>query len=759
MYSTEMVVDSQDLGVGLLTLKDGKPPETRIKCAASAHEIYEKLAVADELRSSQRARVKGMADGNPPYNPQTLKSLGQGHRTNLSFREAEGIRDAAQTPYYDLLVEVPTYATIKTKLGNDDEQAVWSRIISEVFHRTLNNWDGFDYNMQLHQKEMLSFGVGPIFWEDGLDWRFKAVHVGQVKVPDQTQSNLSNLEVITINKEYKAHELYNFIRDEKSAEEIGWDVDAVKDALVHAMDTDAHRDHHRQWEHCQNLIKNNDLYYGEASSATVKTVHLLVKEFNETVSHYIILEEGSEQGCFLYKRLSRYKNFSQCLCVFFYDIGDGTWHSVKGLLTKIFPFIQMKDRLKCQIVDGAFLGSSILVQQADANALQKTQLMTVGPLSILPPGYNLQQNALGSLIDGPLAVERSLDYTLSNNTGTYRQRQELDNQQARTATEINANMMTQAVLNKGAVNRYYTQLDKLYAEVYRRMSNPNLDMNDPGGREAEEFKRECVSMGVPEKALYHTQSVKATRNAGQGSAGQRQQIIAQLMGISGMLPESGRDALIQFYISNLVGQTGVEEFYPKREKRMLPTEDDSEAALENAAMKLNAPVLWNPMQNSARHAQSHIGAGAGAIQSIQQGGNPQEVLQYIMSLAPHIQVHMEQLQKDPTRNAQYKALDEQFKQLGQVAGQLQTQLQQQAEAQQAQMAEQQMAMQQAGAIQQGVDPQMQIKAAEVQANMQLKAQKQQGNQLLKAQNQQFNQSLKDASTAAGINRQNRAKTK
>ena len=99
-------------GVSTLDKDTQKPPEARIKDAKDARTILATLKEAERVRSMKRAKYQGMLDGNPPYNPRTLRSKGQAHRTNLNLREAEGMLASATTPYYDLVFEVEEFAQV-----------------------------------------------------------------------------------------------------------------------------------------------------------------------------------------------------------------------------------------------------------------------------------------------------------------------------------------------------------------------------------------------------------------------------------------------------------------------------------------------------------------------------------------------------------------------------------------------------------------------------------------------------------------------
>jgi len=107
-------------------------------------------------------------------------------------------------------------------------------------------------------------------------------------------------------------------------------------------------------------------------------------------------------------------------------------------------------------------------------------------------------------------------------------------------------------------------------------------------------------------------------------------------------------------------------------------------------------------------------AEADAARSLTQGGNPVEVLAFMENSGPHIAIHLQHLSQDPSHQEQYKALQREYKRLGEVADKLHAQVQKMMQEQQANAAK----IQQAQAIAQGVDGDTAIKAATAQAKIQ-----------------------------------------
>jgi septal ring factor EnvC (AmiA/AmiB activator) len=169
------------------------------------------------------------------------------------------------------------------------------------------------------------------------------------------------------------------------------------------------------------------------------------------------------------------------------------------------------------------------------------------------------------------------------------------------------------------------------------------------------------------------------------------------------------------------------------------------AVSQTADMKVGVAPIVTDTQNHVIFAQVFLKAAADAFGSIEQGGNPLEVQQFVELAGPAIAQHLQYMQKDPSRKAAFDALEAQFKQLSQMQNKLVQQNQQMMQQQQQQQQE------------------LQAKAAEQQSDFALKQEKMRSQMQLKAQNQQFQQklkammaqqdiSLKDATAASDIHR-------
>lgn len=766
--------------IGLAKPTNGSVSKPRISSAGRLQQIVWLLIEADKDRAATLATVKGCLDGNAPFDFVKLREAGQANRTNVNFREGEAILSSAETPYYDLFAESSTYFQVEVDELDPDKRSQYSRTITGYFDDMLKDWAGFDYNIQRCIHEMVAFGRGFCLWPDGTNWQFSAVQQSRVLVPDGTPADPDQLEILVVRQSQTVSDLYCKIRNEDIARKIGWNVAEVKKAIAGAVPETRNDTTTSDYEKIQEEIRNHDLYE-TIRSDVIRLDHVFVREFSGKVSHLIVEERNAvEQRAvggidpkkvgkveFLFKKLNRYNSFREATACFFFDIGDGTWHSVKGLGVKLYPFIEIKNRLKCSIVDNAFINLSILLQATSGRSEQETALMQLGQMTVLPSNMELRQWPTQGRLEEGLFVERSLSGTLESNTGQYRRPMMREQGNPASATQVNYDAIKEASLAKGAVNRFYAQLDCLGEELYRRAINFNLVPENNGRGPncmALRFQQQCLDAGVPKRCLKKIRFVRASRNSGNGSVFLRQQVVNQTTSLVPMMNEEGKQNWLDDAIAVMAGTENVSRWNPKRALNPSLQNDQAYAMLENDVLRDGSPVMITSTQNAMVHATTHMQASTDAINSIQQGGDPMSVLAFLEAIGPHIAQHLQVMAGDQMRGRELKMLSSQLGQLGKITDQLRDQVEEMQKQQQEQMLAQQAAMAEQAAQTQRVLTNEQLKTIETQnkiqlsrdkANtaMQLRTQRQRHDMLLKQQREDQARALTDARTATDIRSQ------
>lgn len=633
--------------------------QSRIADAVAASRLVTDLEKEDQPRAKVRTTLRGMLDGNPPYDPQELRRLGQAYRSNVNFREAEGHINARKTSYSELVLETPSLVEVKIDpLLMQDAPQAYGTVIAEEFNATVRSWDGFLFNIMQKQSEMVTFGVGITCFPDEYDWRFKAVQTGDFLVPPKTPANVDAMELVVIRYKYRVSELYSYIRtpeQEQYAQEAGWNTGAVKRAIAHAYDTRASSyDAPTQWESVQQRLKNNDLIEGYTSVNPVAVHVMLWKEFDGRVSMGILYNRQDKPE-FLYRAVGRFASLSEVFALFVAEIGDGTYHSIRGLMAKIFPTCEVTDRFSNTLVDGAMLASTVLLTTPNTGRSAVPKVVRVGPLTVLPENFQAVQGGFKPDLQGVVGVKNLLTQTLNSNVGLFRPDTDMLGDQRgpeRTARDVSAQAMREARLEKTDINFYYQQWDRLYREMLRRLLNPKYPREAAGYAEAVEFKKRCKARGVPGNFLKSDSlTITAMRAVGLGSPVMRDFNSRELLALAPYLGPEGKKAAIYNRAVVLSGASNASKFIlPDREET--PGQELSLAKVENNMFELGKAALAAPDEDHVTHVKMH----GSLVQSIVENG--QELLEEgkvtatalhatILMAVEHLGQHLEAMNGNP----------------------------------------------------------------------------------------------------------------
>ena len=716
---------------GLIDPTEGeKPPKTRVDSAGSARSMLYTLIDDDQIASYRRSQIQGIIDGNPPYNDQQLREMGQADRINVNWGHAEAKVEAAVIPYFDILTSVGTYATVKTDYGKDmGKREEWSRILTEEFHRLLSKSNpNFLAQHQVCHKELVIHGQACMYFPDQTDWRSKAIEPWALVVPKGAKVDWDNWEFCYVLDELYCEELYSYIDDEEAAQRGGWDVEQCKSAIMNARVDE--QDQRRPWEWYQKELKNNALYYSYAKSKVIKVANFYVKEYDGRISHYIFDRLNSTE--FLCSKIGRYKKFSEAFTVFLNGVGNGYYHGVRGLGQKVYKYAEANNRMLNSLMEGVILGSCTMFQPQTAADAEKLKTVQIGPYRILPPGLQLVQQNVSSNLGAAMQTAQFFQGQESDDTGSFMPSVSGGGRK-KGNKEVEAEIGEKSRLTNTRAEIYLQALDVHYAEVFRRASNPNIIEEDHGGPEAIRFQQACINRGVPKAALLSIDSVKATRSIGQGSSAARMQAMELIGQYLPQLPESNRKRVINANIAAIAGQTGVETFGIPEETK--PDGNDlSIASLENNAINSGGEVIIDPDQNHFNHLNVHLQFAGQIVQLVQdQKEDPRKAAVAMQAMLPHLLTHLQYMQGDPTRTEQYDSMNEQTSEFMKMADQLnkyaqQVQEQENARAQQQagqgqQSPNQMVAMNKIQLDQMKFQNDAQIKQAKAQHQMQLQDKK------------------------------------
>jgi hypothetical protein len=756
------------------------PPRHRIDDPGKAQTIVVNLWQASQERNLKNAAIQGQIDGNPPYNPEKMRRAGRAGDANFNTLEAKALRSTAMVPYYDLFAGGNRYVEIKLDLGDDVQASYASGIVSEEYDRLLRRYRGFEFTMYGMMIDYVTFGKGFLTWQKNGSWRMQRIAHYRVLTPDATPVELDEVELLVVLQNWPVTYLQDAIRDTAAAKAAGWDIEETRNAIMSAVPADPSVPNDPMAVQAQ--LRDSDIYVA-ARNSTVQAATVFVKEFDGRWSELIVRRDqiptmssqtsaatrlpGEQPPRFMFKRYSHYKSVHECLCPFFFEPADTNWNGASGLGRDIFPAMQLKDRISCTQADAVFLRNSIILAPKQETDRTKLNLMQLGRVTVLPPGLDAQDSSILGDITSTIEVSRELSLMLERNTGIYRPTLEKGGGNPDTLGEFQTKFAQATVLSSSAITRFYSQLDRLYEEQWKRviaagttgtfdLENAYKDDDASDWRkEARRFVARCEARGVSKDMLKRCEYIRAFRAIGQGSAAMRQQVVSTFLNpqVFPLFPPDGQQNILEDFTRTLGGQTAVNRYLPMSARLDLPTNDQWQAMQENAAMKIGAPVTWTPNQNNLVHAQFHLVASSQAAQSLQAGANPMDVLAYLDMLGAHIAEHLQRESANPMSKPAVKALEAQWKRLAQFADGLRQQLQQNADQQQQLAEKQQKVLTDTDIKMMETQAKLQQSQHKMQETLRLKEERQAAELALKAQQLQGTNAMSDATTAADITRQ------
>ena len=728
---------------------DTGKPQKRIKDAQCARDILRQFQTDDQQAAVYRTKIQGLIDGNPPYDASKLKSRAQSWRANLNYREAEGIIDSNTAAFWELLIEVPSLIEVTV----DDSDEIWSadygHAIAEAYTKTMFEWKEFNQNFLMMIKEFLSTGIGPIYWPDKHDVRFRTAKRGSFLFPPRARCNVSELPIVLMLDTIEPYQLYAAVEADKQAETPSWNHSAVMKVLIDQykgkqgrFGKDGYSGQNQ--ERVQQAFKNNDLGTSYSEFDAVPLVHFLIGNEDGSVSRYII-HENIETKDFLYENDDEAELMEHLLCPILYGIGDGYYRSIKGMGHKIFNHIELSNRLMNSTVDGAMISSSLIVKSLPGKR-DDSRMMKMGPIVMLNEHVEPVQTSFAPRLQDITGVRNTMQLILNNNTGVYKRDQEMTNRPSRTAAEVKLAAQNEAVFNKNQVAFFYSQLDELHREIFRRLVSKDFP-SSWGDKSASRWQKEasklrkafherCEKKDIPRDVLNVDRcKVRSMRSVGSGSAGMRGMIMNEILNRLPLLGEAGRRAAIRDWLSGMVGYSSSYRYFEQRSPAAIRTTEHSIANLENNDFAEGVPCVVGEDQPHTSHIDMHLKPMVDiAMQmeaNIDKIVNPDPIIKQLAVGMSHVQEHLKYMSQDPTRKEIVDIVTQSLRPIAETLNKLmqiknnrdqqmqQRMLQQQQEQQQGQqkMGKAQMDMQIKSVK---TKAQLQLKGAQVKQNMTLK---------------------------------------
>jgi hypothetical protein len=653
--------------IPLLTMnREGEVPPSRLKNASSARTIYVRFRDDDLPNARNRALMAAQLGGEPPWDQSVLDSEGMSDTTNLNFGGTEQQLERAVSPIYALINSPENLISVSTNYGSVEERDNVNAILSEELSRmTRKAWKGFTFNTMQIIHHFRADGVAFANFPDDTDWRYSGAGLGEYFVPRQTFPSEDTLEVVVRREEYTVTKLYRSIANPELARELGWNVEATKIAIQKAAPKTPN---FYDWELMEDQIKNNDLWIAN-TCATVSVLSFLIREFDGTISHYLTTEDDQGTEEFMYCSRQKYREMSQQLVIFTDGIGvNCKTHGIRGLLYKIFPFEEQRNRSLSRMIDQGTMASMIMMQAKDEQTMGNAALTYIGNQAILSPEFNAVPINMPNLEQTVMPVLNEMERLRNDRTAAYSPDNAFDGDQRKTKFQVGAELQQNASLSDATLDFWYGPFERLIREMVRRISRPTYVPGEPGGREVADLRVRLLKRGVPPEALYMIdhQETTVVRAIGSGSASAKTLSLQRVGDLRPAMDDVGQQKLNRDLAIDAVGVAKANEYFPPNgEKRVSP--EYGIAILQNYELLRGNEVPVLPTDRHVVHAEAHIKPLMEGFDAAEKGQAPiEQIAQQMHGLFNHCADHVERIDGDPATQAKAAEFRQILQQVGEV---------------------------------------------------------------------------------------------
>jgi hypothetical protein len=593
--------------------------------------------------------VQGMKDGKPPFDQAVLDASDQGSKANANFLLGQDLITKANAGYNDMFLTPKQLVTLDVEGGEPSARLGYSRIIASELTRTFRKWSSFIPNALQLVDLFVTHGVGISYFPDTKDFRFRAAGFGDFLIPRMTEVGEDNVLYAGARRDMTVIDIYEPIQDEEKATKAGWNVPAVKKAIGKAT-TQSGAGEMGGYEKFQAQIKNSDVHANRQFSH-VKVVHKWVREFDGTISFFIFEKDGD--GEFLFHEYSRYEDAEEAFTFFCYGIGNGTYHSIRGMGQMIYALVSLHNRLMCMKADGVMFDELLMMRALSGNSYQEAPINTIGQAAILSQHFEVVETHRTASSDRTLPFLHEVKGLMGQASSRFMAPSEGQGvYQNKDQTDFN---LENAASDTGAVDLFYVSLDRLFRQMaIRIIDGPK---SDPLVRQ---FHQRIAKKGITKEILdsVDRDSIYAFRAIGAGSPAARSLTFKNLMQVLSQLDEIGRKNLIYEFVADQVGYQNADIFASRAEEPRQNT-DAGLAELENILMEMGREVPVLDYQLDATHVGIHLPKLIEILDGVETGQlDPMQNLPALQAFLNHSAAHGEKLASDPTQKQLYGQVKE-----------------------------------------------------------------------------------------------------
>lgn len=497
----------------------------RFDSASSVEEVVWDMRISEEPRAADRATLLKLFNGNPPFDEATADE--NNIQVNRNDLEGVNILSQARHQWNNAFLKPFNFFTAKPEFGPGHKRQEWSHIFTRHANRLLKRNPNMRGLLRSLGANVVLYGVGPCMWKDRRGIVPKAVPVGSLMIPSETEIDDFNddLQYFAIFREWTASKLYEMTHGPKV--DSGWNMPLVKIQMDYIRDELRKSPNSLAYqympERIEELIKQDKGYFGSDAVPTIDVWDFYFREAENGDGWYrrILLDWGAgasfssyassgsrptsknkigDKSEFLYS--SGHRKYADSVeQILHCQFGDCSayapfkYHSIRSLGWMLWGVCDLQNRLHCKFNEAVNEQLMWFFQTAGNQDLIRLKKANFEHMGIIPQGIKFltpqeRYTPNANLIQMAFNRNRQL---MADSSTTYTQDIERSaTSSPRTATETMAIVNSAQSLASGILELGYEYAVPLYREQCRRL----MLKNNPD-RMAREFRVCCLHDGIP----------------------------------------------------------------------------------------------------------------------------------------------------------------------------------------------------------------------------------------------------------------------
>jgi hypothetical protein len=540
----------------------------------------------------------------------------------------------------------------------------------------------------------------------------EAIPLSDLLFPSDVKIDFSNLEEFVRRIRLTPYQLYKVIKDREAAESLGWNVDAVIDAIRFHRNF---QETNKTREEFFRTITEAGFNWSLSINQTIDLYEVYWKEFDGRISKAVVLQDYTpivshvnkevrgtdkisdsalrDQHGFMQINIGLFDSWDEIIYMITDSVGSGLFHDIKSQAEACFVACRQYDFTMNSLVDAVRLNSMLLLEGQGPDATKTLKQMEWLPMSIMPDGAKFTQNRI------TLPVQESMQFMqfymgdLYRGMGQYRINAPSGSGGQRTKGEAELDAAESAKLS-GTQIRRFNECETLYfRELYRRFVSSSRD--DEGYEYVKRFYEILEELGSPKEAaaFKNITNIRSNLINGAGSPSFKLITAEKLVSLTSITPANeGQENAVKDAIAALAGRDNVDRY---RSTSIAKIDDTARIiGFENAGMTdvfvnpANFPVM--PTDPHIEHATGHFNdlmlqmqTNMQAIQAGQPDVNElAKAVRSIQFKGGHIMAHVEFIAKDQTKADFLKQFMQGMGEAGKMGDQIAEVYQEMAQAEQ-----------------------------------------------------------------------------